>query len=250
MRGGRIGAEHPHRQSGAPSQRRPRADSCWKHPDGTLCNSDGSTGVSAVHGTTGALIPIAGSPFRFTVQPGPEDPTQFVFTGFQSEVAAGALPLITIQQRDAFGNAITALATDIVGALEVVAAPQDAPAAVAAKTFRVSAGAAAGQWTIPIGSFEWAGIWSYDVQWNGVSLGAATTPVWPQQVTVVPGSVDPGASTASGYAVAGHFQDGQEVSDDAARPINANATVQVRCPLHEGHLPRLHGPNAVASPRS
>ena len=50
------------------------------------------------------------------------------------------------------------------------------------------------------------------------------------QVTVNPGPVDPVASNASGYIVAGSFADGQEVSDSAARPQSANANIEVlRC---------------------
>ena len=50
------------------------------------------------------------------------------------------------------------------------------------------------------------------------------------QVTVSAGPVDPVASNASGYIVAGSFADGQEVSDSAARPQSANANIEVlRC---------------------
>ena len=201
------------------------ADSCWKQPLNNPCD-DAVLQSDPASGSTGEMLPVAGSPFTLRLLPGPEDPASFTFTGFQSEVAAGArpLPLITIRQFDRFGNRMWG--TAIVGALEVVATPQDAPAGVAARTFRVSAGPdGSDEWTIPI-DFTWAGIWSYDVQWSGVSMSG-----WPRQVTVTPGAADPAASTASGYAVAGHFVDGQEVSDDAARPLNANSEVTVRTKL-------------------
>ena len=67
-----------------------------------------------------------------------------------------------------------------------------------------------------------AGVWSYDIQWGGVSIDG-----WPQQVTSVPGPVSAAASIAEGFAVAAAFEDGQEVLDDEAQPVFANALIEV-----------------------
>ena len=82
--------------------------------------------------------------------------------------------MITLQQRDRFDHNVWS--PDIVSALEVVATRPDG--AHPGYTYRVMAGVAiADTWTIPIGPLYLAGIWSYDVQWNGVSMAG-----WPKQV--------------------------------------------------------------------
>jgi hypothetical protein len=169
--------------------------------------------------TRSITLPVVGSPFMLTVVPGPADSRKMIVSGFIASTVAGSMPLITIQQRDAFGN--LAWSADIVSALEAVAT--SANSAIASRTYRVSSGAN-DTWTIPIGPLTRAGVWSYDLLWNGVSVWGGA-----RQVVVTPGPVDAGASEATGTAAWGPFEEGQETLDVDAPSLYANSNVRV-CP--------------------
>jgi hypothetical protein len=145
------------------------------------------------------------------------DPSKTVLTGLVSTVTAGQIPLIRVGQRDRFGNA--AFTSAVQSALEATASRPDN--ATPPETYRIFV-QPNGTITLPLGPLFLTGIWHYDVRWNGVSLLPST-----HQVVVNPGPLDAEASSASGFAVGAHFEDGETVLESAAKAVYANMNIQV-----------------------
>jgi hypothetical protein len=161
--------------------------------------------------------PVAGSPFTLSVAPAAVDPSKTVLTGLVSTVTAGQIPLVKVEQRDRFGN--LAFTSSIQSALEATASRPDG--AGAQQSYQISSHLN-GTITLPLGPLTLAGIWHYNVRWNGVSILPGT-----HQVVVNPGPLDAAASSASGFAVGAHFDDGETALDSAAKAVYANSNIQV-----------------------
>lgn len=179
---------------------------------GALC-----AGNNGPFAPAGSHTPVAGSPFRLTVYPAAVHPPATQLAGLIATITAGDIALVTITTFDRFGN--PAITLDIVGALEAIASRPDG--AAPDRKYRISV-QADGTITVPIGPLPLAGVWSYEVFWDGVSIMAAA-----QQVVVNPGPLDTVVSTAEGYAVGAAFGEGENAPDTTVVPVYANSNSQV-----------------------